>query len=344
MARVDRAATARETGGDRVRTRLLLALSLAGVVAGSTSFSGASFTADTRNAANGFTTAPDWVAPTVARAAVVRDGATVAGRLKPGGSYYVYAEIADSGNPASGIASASADLSALTAGAGTTALTAGSWTAAGQSYGHRAGPLNADALLGAGAVAFSISATDSAANERTVGGFAVQVDPTAPAATDVQATDGGGTSARLQPGDSLTLTFSEPIDPGSVVAGWDGSAATSIVVRLNRATAGSGDNLTFYAPGNVTQLPLGTVDLGRNDFTNTGITFSSSQLTHSRVTVAGTMVSRLRVVLGTQSAAPRTARGTGTMSWRPGAGIQDPAGNGATPTAVAESGAVDADF
>lgn len=327
-----------------MRARLLLVLCMAGLVAGSTSFSEAAFTADTSNGGNGFTTAPDWVAPTVTRAAVVRDGATVAGRIAPGRAYYVYAEITDSGNPASGVASVSANLSALTSGAATTALAAGSWTVAGQSYGYRAGPVSSDALLAAGAVTFSISATDAAGNARTAGGFDVQVDAAAPVGTDVQATDGGGTAGRLQQGDALTLTFSEPIDPGSLVTGWDGAAATSVVVRLNRAAAGLGDNLTFYAPGNVTQLPLGTVDLGRNDFTNTAITFSGSRLTHSHVTVAGTTVSRLEVVLGTQSAAPRSARGTGTMTWTPSAGIQDPAGNAARTTAAAETGALDADF
>ena len=56
----------------------------------------------------------------------------------------------------------------------------------------------------------------------------------------------------------MTLTFSEVIDPESVLAGWTG-AATNVVVRITNA--GGGDVVTIRNAANTAQLPLGSVDL-----------------------------------------------------------------------------------
>ena len=58
------------------------------------------------------------------------------------------------------------------------------------------------------------------------------VDNTAPTASTVQtANKAGGIAGRPEIGDTITFTFSEPIDPKSVLSGWTG-AATSAVVRI----------------------------------------------------------------------------------------------------------------
>ena len=56
----------------------------------------------------------------------------------------------------------------------------------------------------------------------------VVADTGRPAAVDVQTTNvGGGTPGFAEPGDTIVFTFSEPINPGSVLAGWTGSTTTS---------------------------------------------------------------------------------------------------------------------
>jgi hypothetical protein len=330
---------------NRRRALFVLVVSLA--LALPSGFSGASFTATCASSA-GIGTDPDWAPPAVSDAVVLRQGAMLPGAIAPGASYVVYAAVADSGNPASGTASVTADVSGLTSGATAVALSSGSWSVGGQSYNFRAGPFTAGSALSGGTVPFTVTTADNAGNTGTATGFSVAVDAVAPTATDVQATNGGTVIGRVESGDRVTLTFSEPIEPGSIAAGWDGSAPLNIVVRLNRASAGGNDNLTFFASGNATQLPLGTVDLGRNDYTGGNVTFgatgSASTMAHSMVTVGGASVSRLTITLGTGSGATKSAKGPGAMTWQPGTGPQDAAGNALTTTPAPESGALDIDF
>lgn len=330
------------------RRRAIAALAVAAaVLPAGAGFSGAAFTAGSANAGNTVSAHPDWAAPAVARAVVMRVGAAVPGSLAPGASYHVYAGVQDGGNPASGTAAVEADLTAISAATGSAPMTSGAWTVAGESFNFRAGPFVADAALAPGPAAFSITTGDQAGNTASTG-FSATIDASAPLASDVQAQNASATASRLEAGDSLTLTFSEPVDPASLVASWDGTAPTPAVVRLNRGTGGGNDNLTFFAPGNVTQLPLGTVDLGRGDYTGGNLTFgatgTASTIAHARVVVGGDTVSRFTIVLGTQSAAPKTAKGAGTMTWRPAGALMDPAGNTIATTPAAETGTLDADF
>ncbi len=66
----------------------------------------------------------------------------------------------------------------------------------------------------AGSKSFSITAADVAGNGGTTGGFSVIVDNTAPTGTDMQTTNVvGGTTGLAETGDTITLSFSEPMDP-----------------------------------------------------------------------------------------------------------------------------------
>ena len=60
-------------------------------------------------------------------------------------TYYVYANVADSGNPASGIASVKANVSNVTSGQTAVALVAGSYTVDGVSYNYRSVPADSRA-------------------------------------------------------------------------------------------------------------------------------------------------------------------------------------------------------
>jgi hypothetical protein len=123
----------------------------------------------------------DSAAPAVTGAVIVNSSPVDAGYLKPGNNYVVYASAVDTGSPASGIGTVTADVSALTAGGTAVALSActTSCTYGGVTYGYKSGSKTAGTSVPAGATAFTITATDKAANAAS-GTYSVNVDTTAP--------------------------------------------------------------------------------------------------------------------------------------------------------------------
>lgn len=274
----------------------------------------------------------DAVAPTISAAVIRKGEGGSASFVRQGGAYYVYADVSDPAPYASGVATVTADVSALTAGQTAVPLTSGSWVVDGTTYNYRSALLTADSPLAEGVVSFSISATDAAGNADTVGGFTVTIDNTPPAGADVQtANASGGIVGRAETGDTVTFTFSEPIEPDSILAGWDGGPTTVILRLVNNP---GGDRIQIRV-GAIT-LPFGTVNLGRTDYTNATRNFTGStmQMTGSSITVT----------LGMPSGAVRTAAGPGTIIWTPVNTPYDRAANPCLIIAAIESGAVDPEF
>ena len=295
------------------------------------------YTDDVASDGNELVAAADWVAPSASASVIGKSQGGVPGYIRQGGTYLVYANVSDSGAPASGIASVTANASAITTGQSAAALSAGSFPIGGVTYSHRSGALTANASLAAGTYAYSLAAKDLANNSRTQSGYTVVVDNTAPTAADVQAANKtGGTAGKPEAGDSITFTFSEPIDPSSILASWEGQA-TSVVVRMTNAT---GDPLTVFNAANTTQLPLGSVNLGRNDYVTASATFGASG-TASTMVQSGNAIT---ITFGTASAGPSTVTTNGTMIWTPSASAYDRAGNAETTTARSETGAADKEF
>ena len=87
--------------------------------------------------------------------------------------YYAYAGATDTGNPASGVASLTADLSSLSSGQSAVALSGGSYPMQGVTYGYRSGPRLATSA--AGSYTYSMTSTDNAANTRVQTGFPATV-------------------------------------------------------------------------------------------------------------------------------------------------------------------------
>jgi hypothetical protein len=175
-------------------------------------------------------------------------------------------------------------------------------------------------------------ATDALGHSTTSAVVAARaVDNTAPAATDVQAVNGGA-AGRIDAGDVLTLTYSEPVEPGSIVAGWSG-AGTAVAVRVNNA--GSRDTVSVWNAANSAQIPLGSVALNANH-TSAGARLAAT------MTMSGAQVV---ITLGAvASGATRASSGTPAMTWTPSSAATDLAGNPAQATAVTESGPADLDF
>jgi hypothetical protein len=333
-----------------VRAALAL-LVAAALLLGTVQVTFAGFSAQTENPENVVTAASDFRAPQVTATVVGKAAGGTPGFVKQGGAYFVYANVAaDTGNPPSGLATVTTNVSALTASGTAVPLVAGSFSAGGTPYGYRSNSLSADAILAEGPRAFTVTATDNALNAATLGGTAT-VDNTPPTAADVQTTN-AAINGRAEEGDTLRLTFSEPVEPESILTGWTG-AATNVVVRIvDNGLLGlplGNDTVQIFNATNTTVLPLGAVDLGRGDYVagllGGNVRFGASG-TPSTMTMSGNVVT---IALGTYNTVlgdpvRGTAAGTGTASWAPTATPYDRAGNASSTATATESGAADKEF
>jgi chitinase len=158
------------------------------------------------------------------------------------------------------------------------------------------------------------------------------VDNTAPTATDVQtANTSGGTAGKAETGDTMTLTFSEQIAPGTIVAGWNGTGTQTVTVTMD-----TGNHLTITGA----TLVNGFVTLGGTGYVQNGktIVFSNSTIAQSGSTIT--------LTLGTPDKPQFLTTGSaGNSSWPVAAGLTDIAGNTlVTPVTKTETGASDAEF
>ena len=318
----------------RRATVLLFALLLMAVAAG-TAY--AIFSKQRTVPSNAFTTAADWSPPTTSSSVIAKTVGYTPGYIKQGGTYYVYANVTDVGNPPVGISTVTTNVSTITTGSTAVSLVSGSYSVGGVSYNYRSASITANVLLSAATYTYSITATDAGSRSATTNTWSVVVDNTVPTASDIQTTNGGPIAGRADIGDTITFTFSEPIEPNSILAGWTG-ASTSVVVRVNQVI--TNDTVTIFNAANTTQLPLGTVDLGRTDYVTTNRTFGASG-TASTMVMSGNSIT---FTLGTQSGAATTAASTGTMAWTPSATATDRAGNAETATVRTETGTADKEF
>src|ERR1700749_3484411 len=92
------------------------------------------FTATASDAGNSITAATDFRAPTASASAIGKTAGGIVGQIKKSGTYYVYANVADTGNPASGISKVTANVSSITSGSTAVALSSGSFSAGGVAY------------------------------------------------------------------------------------------------------------------------------------------------------------------------------------------------------------------
>ena len=276
----------------------------------------------------------DTLPPVVGAAVIQKAAGGSVGAIRSGATYRVYASITDAG---SAITSATANVTNITAGTTAAALTAGSWPLQGVTYNYRSAVLTAGGGLAAGPKTFSITATDSYAHTATTGGFSVTIDNTKPTAVSLTTTNrAGGTVGKAEQGDGITFTYSEPMDPSTILAGWDGTVSTPVTVRLLNANGAGGDRIQVWDAANTTQIDLGTVRLGATGYTTTSITFTNSTMTMSG--------SAFTIVLGAPSAPSTLAVVTSNTKWSPSAAATDVAGNVCQNAASNEPGAPDPEF
>ena len=313
----------------------LAVLLLEYLVGGGAQLSGALLT-DSENDPSTFSTAasfPDTTPPVVASSVISKTTLYVPGFIRQGGAYFVYANVTDAG---SGVATVRANVSTVTTGQTNLALVAGSYSVGGVSYNYRSASVNANGTLTEGAKAYTITATDLATNSVTPGAFSVTVDNTRPTGTNVQTTN-AGTAGQPGIGDTITLTFSEQIDPQTVLAGWTG-ASTNVVVRITQAAGG--DQVTIRNAANTAVLPLGTVNLVGTAYVTTTRDFGATGTASTMVQSGNAII----VTLGTPSGAVGTQATANNMVWTPSATATDRAGNTCQTTVTTEAVPLDVDF
>lgn len=171
-------------------------------------------------------------------------------------------------------------------------------------------PALSSSTLADGAVTAGVGVTANTGDLSPTTTLALVRDTLAPSAADIGGSN-GGTAKTVDDGDTLTYTFSEPVDPGTVRGGWTGAATTVSLVVTN---AGGTDTIA------VAGTNLGTVDTQTN-YVKANLTCGSSTMTMSASTVV--------VTLGgcTPASAQRKNARDSAFSWTPSSSVTDLAGN-----------------
>jgi chitinase len=180
-------------------------------------------------------------------------------------------------------------------------------------------------------------ATDNGGRSSTsLVGARVLDNDTTPTGADVQTPVSGATAGRLEAGDQIRLTFSEPVAPASVLAGWTGD---SQAIRVSVTNSVINDRMDFLDSTGAARLNLvnSATDLRLGGNFVTGTTLFDAAMTRSGSSITITLGSFISGALTTNAL-------TGTMSWRPSAAALDLAGHPMSTTAVNETGLADQDF
>ncbi len=197
-------------------------------------------------------------------------------------------------------------------------------------------PLAASTFPAGDTYTVSVRATDGLGNARTTTRPFV-IDRTKPTASGFS-TANVNVARKVEPRDTFTLTYSESIDPSSIITGWIGTTTQNVVIRAT-GSGGSKDRLTIYNATNTTLLPLGTVNLNRTDYVSGATTFGLTG-TPSTITMTG---SGLTLALGAPSRTTSTAAAAANVTWTPDAAVLDLAGNTAATNPYTETDS-DGDF
>jgi chitinase len=178
-----------------------------------------------------------------------------------------------------------------------------------------------------GAYQVRVITTDNAGVSTTGSAYQIVIDNQTPAGSDIVAANGGGTAGRIDSGDTVRLTWTEPMAPASILGGWNGtSQAITVGVRNN------GNNDEMYFTGLNLVLSPTDLKLGGN-FVSGDATFASTMVLSANT---------VTVTLGNRTGGGVSTVNNSTMSWRPSAAATDLAGRASATTTVTETS--DRDF
>ncbi len=299
-----------------------------------------SFTASTSNSGNNVSAAPDWTPPAISGVVVQKTQGGATAKISQAGTFYLYAAVAETGNPPSGVASVTGDVSAI-ATVSNAAMTVGTYSVNGVSYGYRSAQLTAKPTLGNGTYAFSVRAVDTAGNDSGPSAGSATVDNTAFTGTDVTTADVAGNPGLAQATDRMAFLYNKAPEPGSILAGWTG-AATSVPFRVADGTFyGLPSTQDIAAPVDAAGNPLGT---GYAKLMGDFVTATKSVIfANSSMVLTGTTVT---VTLGTPDlpGSVKADNANRLPTWTPSATAIDQFGHPAGTAVVTQSGVAKQQF
>ena len=318
----------------RRRNVRLAVLGVGAAIAAASAPTLSAWTATTSNPSGTVSAIPDWVAPAVDRLVVQKTQGGVANHVKPGGTYHVCADIApDTGNPASGLGTVVTDVASLTTGVVNQVLNLlGGGSPCAATDNRDSGSLTVAAGATAGTKNVTMRVNDNANNTGTATAV-VTVDGTAPTATSFTTTNkAGGVQGQPEPGDTITFTFSEPIDPHAVIPGWNGSGTQTVYPYF--VNASRDDRLQIYN-GSSQLIPL-TATAGSNyvalqqNYVTGNVYFTSTMAVSGNAFV---------ITLGTPNVTGATRQDTATVAaqWYTSGSLFDRAGNALTAGLVTQT-------
>jgi hypothetical protein len=178
------------------------------------------------------TTAPSIGASTIG----ATTGTSPAGYVKQGGGYVVYADVSD----VNGVTSATADVSALTAGQTSVplALCVSGCVVGGHTYLYKSAALTASNPVAEGAKSYSVAASDGVGNASSAGGFSAVVDNTGPSvSTVIAATTGSSPQGYVKQGGTYRVYATVTDGPAGAGAA-SGVDAATITADVSGVSAG----------------------------------------------------------------------------------------------------------
>jgi hypothetical protein len=199
--------------------------------------------------------------------------------------------------------------------------------------------------LNAGTVTYRAVATDTVGNQGTAPGTATSTkDVTAPTVMAVALADAGipgkngSTPGLLDPGDKVTITFSESMDASTICSKWvaDGTVSGNGQVMVN-VSAGNVLSVTVTSAGCTTSR-IGTVALAGAYYGSGTLSYGGNGSNASSLSWnAGAKT--LTITLGARASGTvnSTAQPAAAPSFTPASGITDAAGNALPVTTAAGS-------
>ena len=174
-----------------------------------------------------------------------------------------------------------------------------------------------------------------------------KVDNSRLRAVDVQTSNGDGTAGRVDAGDTLTLTYSDVVAPGSISAGWTGTALpVTLRLRDGNLLGGTSKSDAIDVLRNGATVQLGSVGLHEDYIKGRKTAQLNATMTATTVTVDGIDRTVVTITVGTLASGNglRTVTTASTMTWTPATAAQSTTGGACAATPAAESGAADREF
>ncbi|MGZ6886623.1 MAG: prepilin-type N-terminal cleavage/methylation domain-containing protein [Acidimicrobiia bacterium] len=140
----------------------------------------------------------------------------------------------------------------------------------------------------------------------------------------------GGTNGRIDKGDTVTVTFAQAMNPGTLCAAWNGTTSRStITVRVKNNDPATNGNDSLTVTDSACTFNFGTIDLGAATWVTADTTYSGNG-NNASTAVMNAGLTTLTIKLGTPSATAASGIAAQTMTYTPNPAMRDSVGTAMT--------------